>query len=299
MGDVTFQQDRGGRDLVFQIDGDVFRMGAASTRCFRDIELQFSAADALATAASAVSLMHEVRRRWPQVRGPQVKDEERELLGEALLLAGGVEPDDAEELCRDGNYRGNPRATFDLRRYGFRPPTHDEGPLDVAPKPPPKRTSDQRAAQRSGTETVVTVEDIDIENQAKLFVERRSPSEGKQATRSEHALVKEFQCYLERAGDIVGSKAIRVPGEGRFPVDLYNASRRQLIEAKDAPTREKVRMALGQLIDYGRYVDHDRRAVLVPRPPSADLQALLKSQKIYAVWRDGTGFADNAEGAFV
>jgi hypothetical protein len=297
MADVMFQEDRGGRDLVFRIDGVVFRMGAASTRCFRDIESQFTSAEALATAASAVGLMPEVRRRWPDVRGPQLKSEEQELLGEALLLAGGVAPNDVEELCREGNYRGNPRATFDLRAYGFRPPARTQAPVTSSP-PPTREEPGQRAAQRPAAGKV-TVEDVAVEDQTKLFVERRSGSESKQATRSEHALVKEFQSYLERRGDLVRSRAIRIRGEGRFPVDLYNATRRHLIEAKDDPSREKIRMALGQLIDYGRYIDHDGRAVLVPRQPSADLQTLLKSQQIFAVWRRGAGFADNAEGAFV
>ena len=59
-------------------------------------------------------------------------------------------------------------------------------------------------------------------------------------------------------------------------------------------------MAIGQLHDYGRFVP-DR---IEGRPPSRkrpreDLEALLATQQIAAVWStDGTAFDDNAGGLF-
>jgi hypothetical protein len=39
--------------------------------------------------------------------------------------------------------------------------------------------------------------------------------------------------------------------------DVYDATRRNLVEAKGTGTREAVRMAIGQLADYGRFAPPD------------------------------------------
>jgi hypothetical protein len=57
-------------------------------------------------------------------------------------------------------------------------------------------------------------------------------------------------------------------------------------------------MALGQVLDYGRFATDASRAVLLPARPRRDLEDLLLAYGVYAVWRDGDGFADNADGAF-
>jgi hypothetical protein len=87
---VTYSEDRGGRDIVFALDTERYRAGAASARCFRDVQAQFSTNEALDTIVSAVQLMDTVRARWPDAREPQLARGEHEVLGEAMLLAGGV-----------------------------------------------------------------------------------------------------------------------------------------------------------------------------------------------------------------
>src|SRR6266508_4196736 len=114
MARVTFSEDRGGRDIVFALDGERYRAGAASARCFRDIQAQFSKNEALDTIVLAVQLMDTVRARWPDARGPQLARGEREILGEAMLLAGGVRDDVVEALSGFGNYRNNRGGTFRL-----------------------------------------------------------------------------------------------------------------------------------------------------------------------------------------
>ena len=61
---------------------------------------------------------------------------------------------------------------------------------------------------------------------------------------------------------------------------------------------QKIRMALGQLLDYGRYVEHSACALLVPTRPSEDLELLLR-RDIAVVWRNEGEFRDNRVGAFV
>jgi hypothetical protein len=56
-------------------------------------------------------------------------------------------------------------------------------------------------------------------------------------------------------------------------------------------------MGIGQLIDYGRFRDPPPLlAVLVPSRPRPDLEALLRSADVSAVWPTANGFEDNANG---
>jgi hypothetical protein len=58
--------------------------------------------------------------------------------------------------------------------------------------------------------------------------------------------------------------------------DLYVAGV-LLVEAKGTIERGAVRMALGQLLDYGRFVPKEvRRAVLLPSEPRRDVLALIR-----------------------
>ncbi len=82
--------------------------------------------------------------------------------------------------------------------------------------------------------------------------------------------------------------------------DVINCTRRALVEAKQASTREHIRTAIGQILDYQRFWKAKHRAVLLPDMPDPDLLKLLDSAAINAIWRDGKGgFADNANGALV
>jgi hypothetical protein len=58
-------------------------------------------------------------------------------------------------------------------------------------------------------------------------------------------------------------------------------------------------MAIGQLADYARFLDRDAdRALLLEARPHPDRIDLLSTQGIKVIWREGSGFADNAGGAF-
>jgi hypothetical protein len=58
-------------------------------------------------------------------------------------------------------------------------------------------------------------------------------------------------------------------------------------------------MAVGQLIDYGRFkTPSPALAVLVPSRPRRDLEELLSAADVSAVWPVGTRFEDNAGGRF-
>jgi hypothetical protein len=140
---------------------------------------------------------------------------------------------------------------------------------------------------------------IEQQNTEKAFV---NPSgEPYEIDRREQRLVLAYKAYLERAGSAITRQLIRPPGEAKpLFTDLYDRSRNNLVEAKGVGTRSAVRMAIGQLADYGRFVDEAaRRAVLLPQRPRPDLEALLSAQGIAVVWESGRGtFEDNAGGRF-
>jgi hypothetical protein len=131
--------------------------------------------------------------------------------------------------------------------------------------------------------------------------EVQRPATVQKAERREARLVTDFAATLEAQGDEVMRNKV-LPKGGAHPLysDIFNCTRKQLIEAKAGSSRGDIRMAIGQLADYERYVPSVLgRAVLLDARPHRDLLALLKSQEIAAIWRQGDGFADNAGGRFV
>jgi hypothetical protein len=79
--------------------------------------------------------------------------------------------------------------------------------------------------------------------------------------------------------------------------DLFDRSSNTLYESKATVTRAAVRIAIGQLADYGRMVTPTpRRAVLVPERPRDDLLALAHGQGIDVVWPERGAF-DREDGS--
>ena len=95
---MNWEHDRGGRDTLFHFEGRTYRAGARSTRCFRDIQSQYSEAEAVATARKAISLMPQIETDFPrgEVPRPQLgPDEEEPVIVAAFLVAGGLTPVEA------------------------------------------------------------------------------------------------------------------------------------------------------------------------------------------------------------
>jgi hypothetical protein len=125
----------------------------------------------------------------------------------------------------------------------------------------------------------------------------------RRATRNEQKLVLDYCSHLRHsnnppADESIGRFKILVSGGANFIYcDLFNSDRNQLIEAKADCSRNSIRVAIGQLADYAHHLDAEpQRAVLLPKLPEKDLCVLLKKQGIAIVWREGDGFADDADG---
>jgi hypothetical protein len=147
------------------------------------------------------------------------------------------------------------------------------------------------------------VEDVPIEQQQteSAFV---SPShEPYEAERREQRLVLDLEAHLRRKRHAVSRKRIVPPGEARpLFTDLNDATTGTLVEAKGTVGRNAIRMAIGQLADYKRFIGDgapEHLAVLVPSQPREDLRDLLASEGIAIIYPDGTGFTDSTGGALV
>jgi hypothetical protein len=139
-----------------------------------------------------------------------------------------------------------------------------------------------------------SVREVAVEsNLTDVFV--TSPAvEPRAGRRREAALVARLKkWWVERDGvDAVCRLEIRpTPGAPPLYVDLYNRTTGELVEAKATATRADVRMAIGQLADYARFVEPDpRRVVLLPEEPSGDLLDLLAAEGISALVPGRDGF---------
>ncbi len=138
--------------------------------------------------------------------------------------------------------------------------------------------------------TVVVGEVEDIHQES--FEVTRSPGTI-QAERREQRLVHGYRDHLEKLGHSITRHTYPIPGTSyRLACDLFEETDGVLYEAKGATRRETVRMALGQLSDYQRFEPTGVKvAVLLPRRPSADLLALLRSAGVDAVWKTCDGYA--------
>jgi hypothetical protein len=124
-----------------------------------------------------------------------------------------------------------------------------------------------------------------------------------EADRREQALVLEFEAYLKSLGHQIWRHKFRPSKEGRpILTDLFDGTTGTLIEAKGTVERNAIRMAIGQLADYRRFIESDELhhlAVLVPREPREDLCDLLGSQGIEYIYPVEGGFSDSTGGALV
>jgi hypothetical protein len=166
-------------------------------------------------------------------------------------------------------------------------------------KPGLSSRSARAAAPAGGARTTPTARLVAVESPRsyKALVKARPATV---AHPVESGLVHEYVNHLEAAGDELSALLVELPGGRSIRNDVINCTRQTLIEAKQASTREHIRTAIGQILDYQRFWKGNHRAVLVPDRPDADLLDLLDSVAIKAIWRSGSGgFEDNANGALV
>lgn len=110
----------------------------------------------------------------------------------------------------------------------------------------------------------------------------------REAVQREAALVDRFQNFLTGNQHRVRRYRL-IPDGASAPLysDIADITSRVLYEAKGTADRMAVRLALGQVLDYGRYVRRVvpdiKLAVLLPEYPPGDISDLLKKYHVGCV----------------
>ncbi|MGV9521196.1 restriction endonuclease [Streptomyces griseus] len=193
-------------------------------------------------------------------------------------------------------YRGEFTVDQENPWYSADAPETNDGPLRkvIVFRLNPVDTAPQEPATKLGRLLVShpnQVDDLPLERNESETTFVNPNQEPYEADRKEARLVKAFADYLTSNGHQSGRQRILPPGESRpLFTDLHAKELGLLVEAKGSVTRENIRMAIGQLADYGRFVDHTIRAILLPSEPREDLLALAKTQDCAVVWPEGKKF---------
>lgn len=142
----------------------------------------------------------------------------------------------------------------------------------------------------------VEVQSIPVESyQTQRFVAnpKKGPTE---AERREAALVSRYSEWLGKQDRMTSSREIRLPHQARpLYTDFFDDTEGELIEAKGAASRNHLRLALGQVLDYARYVEHKQLAVLVPVRPADDMITLLASYRVNCIFEAAAGTFDRVD----
>lgn len=106
--------------------------------------------------------------------------------------------------------------------------------------------------------------------------------------RREANLQNSYAEYLRSHGHTVHSRRIELEHTSLY-LDMYDESTGELIEVKSTTDRMTIRLALGQILDYARFVDHQYKSILFPERPTEELIALLHSHGVSVAWAVSSG----------
>ncbi len=141
------------------------------------------------------------------------------------------------------------------------------------------------------------VETLHIE-EARTETFDAAPTVGGIRTRREAALVQRYAAWMLDRGFTVVRQQYSVEGEARPLVcDAFVPELSLLVEAKAHDNRNSIRLAIGQLMDYRRFVGDAALAILLPHEPAPDHRDLLQSVGLAWIWPDRQGrFRDSLTG---
>ena len=121
-----------------------------------------------------------------------------------------------------------------------------------------------------------------------------SDNTGKHLSQPERRLVQEYKAWIGERTRFLSGNLRSAP----VHCDLFLPSKYLLYEAKASVSREVLRAALGQLLDYQRYFPRrPRLALLLPERPSQRMLDLFAQKRVVVIWRSPTGrFSDSLDG---
>lgn len=144
-------------------------------------------------------------------------------------------------------------------------------------------SSGTRAVGQLPARNEVTQVDIEEQNTERAFVE--GAKEGYAIERREAKLVRAFTAHLFGQGHKSVRQLIKPQySTERLFTDVYVPTLNLLVEAKGSTSRDSVRAALGQLLDYRRYLREPTCAILLPSEPRPDLVDLALTNGVHMYW---------------
>jgi uncharacterized protein YacL (UPF0231 family) len=153
------------------------------------------------------------------------------------------------------------------------------------------------AAQKGGQETTQVIDIVDQPGSLQLDYKVQTREQIIRAKKIEFGLLDGYRRWL-----IQQDRNLSLARYGKLQCDGYEERCRNLIEAKASTSREHVRMAVGQLLDYAfqgeAQLGKPHKAVLLPARPDPNIEKWLRHLNISIIWRDGKSFFDNANGQF-
>ena len=159
----------------------------------------------------------------------------------------------------------------------------------------------KRASTKSKNKRKLRLHSVVIIDPPKSYrgdYEVRTRKQKSKATKVEAGLVKSYSRWLKKQG----RKLRAITYNGGLQCDRYEEEPRNLIEAKASTSRENIRMAVGQLLDYAflgkEEINDPNMAILLPEKPDSDLVEWLGYLHIRIIWREKKAFKDNANGWF-
>lgn len=169
-------------------------------------------------------------------------------------------------------------------------------PATVGALPLPRQRVRKGTSRRKTTPNAETSGAFVIPEAFSTKLSIRAATAATVAVRHEAELTQAYKAHLESAGHQTGAFQIKVKGlTSTLRTDLYDATDHVLYEAKGSNSREDIRMALGQILDYSRYVktpEHEgepKRVILLPSAPTPDMYTLLDRYDVEVVYRSDDG----------
>ena len=152
--------------------------------------------------------------------------------------------------------------------------------------------------QPSVSSKIGTVTRQEVEQNTSQTHERTMPETKTTATRFEGQLQKRYEDFLRNKGFDIGTFKIQVPESNTLKLDLVDFTNKKVIEVKAGITRNYVREAIGQVLDYVFQIQRINEEVfkpciLIPGKPSQDLIELIKDLNIELIWEENSQFISN------
>ena len=160
-----------------------------------------------------------------------------------------------------------------------------------------RRSQDSKRSARVNEQGSREISIVDSPRNHQLDYVVRTKTSVMRAKKREVRLLEGYRRWLKAQ-----ERRLEAVNYGRLQCDGYERAKGNLIEAKGSVSREHIRMAVGQLLDYGfqgqARLGNPNKAVLLPQRPPRDIETWLESLQIKLVWKSHGVFVDNANGQF-